>query len=537
MKLLINATLKTWYYESRSTVISHDGKILTANFDDPKIDVMANYLRTTKGIFNDRFLGFTPIVEAVPLGTISDLLNEQTGTELATQTGNITESEVAVRLRGILQFAVTHGSSDIHLEVYEKETRVYARIDGRRVLVGKVIPEHEYGERLFAYIFNSKATEKDTDYIAKDPNNGQMTMTLLDNGERRDTFWRLAYIPAKRGGKCTMRLLNGESSIPKLEEMGWTEGHIKQMRDYLKMPSGICIIAGKTGSGKSTAIASVFSEIHPSRAVHTLEDPPEFELGIMQTQVMPNVKINGEDFFRGFYYYSKLLLRHDIDIELHGETRDHAGAMELMRKGETGQLMFSTLHTSSATGIAHTFSEQMMVPAAVVAAPDLMRLWVYQALVRKLCPHCKFTKEQAIAYHRANGITPEFVEVIEGLPLICDKEEAKGIRFANPEGCSHCTKGEKGRTAVIEMLVLDDEDRHFILNKDYLGWQVALKAKGYKDVRWHAISKIKAGEVDITTASSKVNNILPTSSESVYSSFIAPIPTPQLGLSEVDNDA
>ncbi|WP_161493393.1 ATPase, T2SS/T4P/T4SS family, partial [Zoogloea sp. LCSB751] len=85
------------------------------------------------------------------------------------------------------------------------------------------------------------------------------------------------------------------------------------------------------------------------------------------------VKEGGEE-MRGFSYYSKQTLRHDVDVEMHGEVRDKIGAMELTRKGETGQLMFTTLHTSSALGIAHTLTDQMHVPPAVIAAPALMRL-------------------------------------------------------------------------------------------------------------------------------------------------------------------
>ena len=88
------------------------------------------------------------------------------------------------------------------------------------------------------------------------------------------------------------------------------------------------------------------------------------------------------------FTYAKALLRHDVDIESHGEVRDTKGAMSVCRKGETGQIMFTTMHTSSALGIAHTLNEQMHVPSALIAAPNLMKLWIYQTLVRTLCPHC-----------------------------------------------------------------------------------------------------------------------------------------------------
>lgn len=263
-------------------------------------------------------------------------------------------------------------------------------------------------------------------------------------------------MPAKDGGgKITLRWLDKDLKIPTMEEMGYSQGHCDAFRRFVNGPSGNLLVAGKTGSGKSTLIAAILNIIDPSRSVQTLEDPPEFPLGIIQTQVQPRQKVAEDSSeYRDFTYYSPVMLRHDIDVEMHSEIRTHKGAMEVTRKGETGQLMLTTLHTSSAIGIAHTLTEQLNVPAAVVAAPDLMRVWAYQTLVRTLCPHCKVADAEADdIYQRHHEEQPddlldEYRQASRQLDTVLSQGgERDEVFWRNPAGCDRCNKGEKGRTA------------------------------------------------------------------------------------------
>nr|WP_012219837.1 ATPase, T2SS/T4P/T4SS family [Vibrio sp. 23023]ABX77025.1 Hypothetical Type II secretion protein [Vibrio sp. 23023] len=525
--LLLDEQLKTFYFDNRTTIALESGAILTSRYDSPSLVPMRDYLTNNKTLLSGKFRGVLPTVTLVSqerIDTLLDLGLNHDKSQVTTEN----DSYVAQRYRDMLTKAANLGSSDIHIELYEHETQILVGVDGRRVFLYDPIPEHDYGERLFSYIFTSAATEKDDDYVARNPNNGRLEETLIIDGERRETIWRASYIPANRGGKVTLRWLNANVSLPSLDDLGWNEGHVAQMRRYLTYPSGVCIISGKTGSGKSTALASALSEIDKTRAVHTLEDPIEFDLGIMQTTVSPDRTIHGESDPRGYGFYSKVLLRHALDVEMHGECRDEKGAMELVRKGETGQLMFTTLHTSSAIGIAHTLTEQMHIPPAVIAAPDLMRLWICQTLVRTLCPHCKMTHEQAKHYHTEHGTLARFTALADAAHQLCDGE-VEQVRYRHEQGCNACKQGEKGRTAIVEMIVLDDEDRHFILNKDYLNWQTALKKKGFKDLKWHAMTKIKTGWVDIETASTRINHLLPLSSQDIYQTFSSSPAVPSLG--------
>jgi general secretion pathway protein E len=528
--VLSDKNLIPLYFEERKSIALSDGTILTSDFDAKKIQQIIDYIKKSKTLNGGALYGKPTTVKKAKASEIEHYLSQLESESSGNSNANMTDSEPSKRLHEYLQSGVEKWCSDIHIEVHEKSTVIYARVDGRRILLSE-IPDRTYGEQLFSYIFNSKATEKDADFVAKDANNGHVEeilvcsdISIIDcelhiNKVKRNTRWRVAYVPAKRGGRCTFRWLDASDEIPKLDDMGWTAGHVAVLRNYLDTPSGVCIIAGKTGSGKTTTLASALNEVPVERSVVTLEDPPEFDLKkAIQIQIKPNTPVKeGGDEMRGFSYYSKQTLRHDVDVEMHGEVRDKVGAMELTRKGETGQLMFTTLHTSSAMGIAHTLTEQMYVPAAVIAAPALMRLWIYQTLVRKVCPHCSLTIEQATEYYKDQQ-DPKVLHWLNNIEELC-KGQTQNVRFKNPNGCQKCVEGERGRTALVEIIVLDDEDREYIIKKDYLGWEKALKAKCFKDVRDHAISKIKSGIIDVVSASGKVNDLLPVDSVDIYKTF------------------
>ncbi|MCY9828829.1 GspE/PulE family protein [Vibrio chagasii] len=498
--LLITDGLKSIYYQYGDAVLLSDGVILTSNFDSEAINAIQSLVKKTPDVSVE-----VRSVRHCEVPQLKHLLKGITE-HASSDKSELMQTETATRARQIFELSTQQGASDIHIELFEAQTRFEARIDGRMSPLLSPINEREYGELLIGYLFNELAEDKDDDFYLNRPNNGRVSLMLDTPEGRRVTHWRLGYIPAKgKGGQCTLRWTNKQTHIPELDTLGWSQGQTRIMRDFMASPSGICLIAGQTSSGKSTVIASALNEMkRQGRSINTLEDPVEFDLGVIQTSVPKEMGAGG------FFEYSKLLLRHDIDIEMHGEVRDKNGAMSVCRKGETGQIMFSTLHTSSALGIAHTLNEQMGVPTALIAAPNLMKLWIYQTLVRTLCPHCSQSfkkstltdsqRQQYKAWRQKRGEGQDFSRV----------------RFKNPHGCEHCHQGEKGRTALIEMIVLDDEDRAFILDRNYLGWREALRAKGFQSVVDHANHKIAKGEIDLFTAASSVNDMLPKDSHTVY---------------------
>lgn len=507
--VVMSDELKSIYYQRQDVLLIEDGSIHTSDFESPSIAAIQSLMKTH---FKTHGFEFMPelnvsYIEPFIINKHLDTLSKES--EEQAENSKLMNSESASRCRHIFELAVQKGASDIHIELFKSETRIEARIDGRLIELIKPIQEYEYGELLIGYLFNAVSEDKDEDFHPTTSNNGRLSLLLETNEGKRNTDWRISYIPAKdKGGQCTLRWLNKEVDVPKLDSLGWEPGHVDAMRGFMASASGICLIAGQVSSGKTTVIASSLNEMkRKGRSINTLEDPPEFDLGIIQTPVLDR----NED---GFFQLAKLLLRHDVDIEMHGEIRDQKGAMSMCRKGETGQLMFSTLHTSSAVGIAHTLNEQMHVPTALVAAPDLMKLWIYQTLVRTLCPKCSQDLEQA-QRHWSDKEKAHFEAWLATQP----ERSTEGLRFRQKAGCEHCESGEKGRTSLVEMIVLDDEDRQYILSNDYLGWLDALKSKGYKTVADHANLKIRRGDVDVFTAAQRVDGLFPVKSSTVYHSF------------------
>ncbi|MEZ9698121.1 ATPase, T2SS/T4P/T4SS family [Vibrio sp. 10N.261.46.E12] len=507
-QILQTDTLKTLYFTSQDTVLMTDGTLQTCDFDSPAIESIKQLVKANPEQFG---FDFEPdlLVRFSPRSQVAQWLNDISREVPAAPSASLLQqSETATRAKRVLEQAVLKGSSDIHIELFKHQTRIEVRVDGRMIELMKPIGEYEYGELLIGYLFNELCEDKDDDFHVGTINNGRMSLLLDTPKGKRETQWRLAYIPAKdKGGQCTLRWSNKETSIPTLDNIGWEAGHVNVMRDFMNSASGICLIAGQTSSGKTTTIAAALSEMkRQGRSINTVEDPVEFDLGVIQTSVTAK---QGQD--NHFNAYTKALLRHDVDIESHGEVRDEVGAMDVCRKGETGQIMFSTLHTSSAVGIAHTLNEQMHVPSALLAAPDLMKLWIYQTLVRTVCPHCALSLEQAEETWTEQQKTHFAVWQASMASL-----NPKVLRFRNPEGCSQCVEGEKGRTTLIEMVVLDDDDRALILSRDYLAWLKALKVKGFKSVVDHANLKILRGEVDIFSAAGRVDGLFPKDTNAVY---------------------
>ena len=504
-EVLISDELKSLYFTHQDTVLLESGTLLTSDYDSRAIEDIKTYLNEHRETFPE-LLGTSLLVEKVDQRTITGLIERVSSKGEGFQLDDAALSTIGSDARKMLQEAVSRGASDIRIELYAHETRIGARIDGRMVPLQKTIPEYEYGNHLIGYLFSELAIDTDGDFYVNKPNNGRIEIDLSTPDGKRETIWRISYIYARnKGGQAVLRWLNKNTHIPRLEELGWETGQIKAMRDFMNSASGACLIAGQTGSGKSTTIASALDEVkHTGRSINTIEDPVEFDIGVMQTSVR-----GGNDELNNLV---KLLLRHDVDIEMHGEMRTKEGAMAVCRKAETGQLMLTTLHTSSAIGIAHTMNEQMGVPLALIGAPDLMKLWIYQTLVRKLCPHCAQSLDEA----KKAWSDTQHEQYQQWLEHDVPVEQ---LRFKSPQGCHHCYQGEKDRTTLVEMLVLDDEDRQFILSKDYLGWAEALKSKGYKTVLDHANLKVARGEIDLFTAAERVNGLFQKPTSSIYKTF------------------
>jgi len=322
-------------------------------------------------------------------------------------------------LEKILLDAKQMGSSDIHFEPYEKRCRVRFRLDGK-LIEQFTIPFAEY-----PMIVNKVKIKADLDIAEKRlPQDGRISINT--HGNEFDI--RVSTLPILHGEKLVLRILSKDSTIIDLERVGLSEKELLTYREGLKKPSGIILISGPTGSGKTTTLYATLKELNvEGDNILTLEDPIEYTLdGINQVQLKENI---GLDFVRTL----KTFLRQDPDTIMIGEIRDADTANIAIRAAQTGHLVLSTIHTNSSWGTISRLID-MGVPSFLIASTLNMSL--AQRLVRKLCNDCK--KEEAID----SKLFPEEFTIPKDL----------NVHFA-AVGCNSCHHtGYQGRKAIYEIL-------------------------------------------------------------------------------------
>lgn len=408
-------------------------------------------------------------------------------------------THVEERLMHILTRCIKLGGSDVHILVKGGKTTIKSRVDGRLVELTGTQPK-EYGVELTSYIFSAFSGSEET-YSPLIPNAGGFNLQINLNNQKRRWDWRSSMIPVSSSNddqdctKTVLRLLTPiREDIPSFSDMGMDDDHIKIIDKALKQPQGAILFSGPTGSGKTTVAMAGLSEIDEERNINTLEDPPEWSLnGVAQTRIDYGLTKKGQ--VRDFAYYGKVMLRQDPDVIYFGELRDQRGAAEFTHLSESGHLLLGTTHTSSATGIATKLVEHLRVPGVVASSPDVFSVFSHQRLARKVCPHCSIPHEKATEEQRA-----ALVKILG--------ENLGTARFKNPEGCKHCVQGEKGRTLVMEVIELTDEDRAFIAKGDALIWRQHLINNGWKSIQFYAKKKIRAGICDIYSVAEQVKELI-----------------------------
>ena len=371
----------------------------------------------------------------------------------------------------ILRYAVEGRASDVHIERVEKNVKVRFRVDG--VLHTSLTLPAKIHNTVVARIKVLSSMRLDE---RRKPQDGRFSATI--SGRKID--FRVSTFPTYFGEKVVMRILDRDHGFIKMEELGLTDRNMKMLREAISRPHGLILISGPTGSGKSTTLYSVLTELdRNTKNILSLEDPVEYYIdGINQSQIRSEI---------GYTFASALrtAMRQDPDIIMVGEIRDAETAKLAIQAALTGHLVLSTIHTNSATGVIPRLVDMGVDPYLI--APTLV-LAIAQRLVRKLCP------KAGVPYEFSEGEYKMLEAEFKDLPERFRPQIPKQVYEAQPT--SECPTGTRGRLAVFEMLQVDKEIQHLILTDptDDAIYQNARK-KGMLTMREDAYLKVFNGEI------------------------------------------
>ncbi len=369
-------------------------------------------------------------IENIDLGDNVDLLS--VAQQLA-EPEDLLESEddapIIRLINAILAEAIKENASDIHIEPFEQRLVVRLRIDG--VLREVIRPPKEVSSLLVSRI---KVMAQLDIAEKRIPQDGRISLKLA--GKAIDV--RVSTLPTGGGERVVLRLLDNQAGRLSIENMGMDTVMQSLVRELIAKPHGIILVTGPTGSGKTTTLYAVLTELNNGkRNLITVEEPIEYYLeGVGQTQV--NNKV-GMTFARGL----RAILRQDPDVVMVGEIRDGETADIAVQASLTGHMVLSTLHTNSAVGSITRLRDMGIEP--FLLSSSLVAV-IAQRLVRILCPVCKQSYQPSD---------------LEKQQLNINTDEA--VTFYHAEGCQACNQqGYKGRTGVYELLVVDTTIRNLI---------------------------------------------------------------------------
>jgi type II secretory ATPase GspE/PulE/Tfp pilus assembly ATPase PilB-like protein len=329
----------------------------------------------------------------------------------------------------LLTDAVRLGASDLHFEPESFFLRLRYRIDGKMEQIRSF--HKDYWSAIAVRIkimsgMNIAETRK--------PQDGRINATILG----RSIDFRVATQPTVEGENIVMRILDEKSAIISMDQLGFTNYHVKLLHKCMKRPEGVIILSGPTGSGKTTTLYTLLNFINSiDKNIMTLEDPVEYRLPLIrQSNVKPEI---GWDFAEGI----RTVLRQDPDVLLVGEIRDGETANTAMQAAMTGHQVYTSLHTNNAFAAIPRLLYMGVQP--YLLSGSLIAI-VAQRLARKLCPYCR----------------KEYEPTEEDIRILKDYNKAPKTLY-KAVGCSKCRgTGYKGRMAIAEILDIDAELDHMI---------------------------------------------------------------------------
>lgn len=394
---------------------------------------------------------------------------------------NVKTAPVSKMVSVILRHAVEGGSSDVHIEPMSDHTRVRYRMDGI-LHTSLVLPKsvHQSIVSRIKVLANLKLDE------TRLPQDGRFRMHI----EGRDVDFRVSTMPLLDHEKVVMRILDSKSSVVTLQKLGFTDHNLEIILSNLKKPHGMFLVTGPTGSGKSTTLYSVLTELNKENVnIVTLEDPVEYSIsGISQTQIRPEI---GLTFANGL----RSLLRQDPDVVMVGEIRDNETAELAVHAALTGHMVLSTLHTNDALGAIPRLLD-MRVESFLISSS--LNVVIAQRLVRKICDACK----EKISL--PPPMEQEVEEVLKDIPtthLPAEIDFTPPFGFWMGKGCAKCENtGYRGRVAIVEVIEVSKHFQQMIADGEIGNLskvQAELRTQGLLSMRQDGVIKAMRGITSI----------------------------------------
>ncbi|MGG3957270.1 ATPase, T2SS/T4P/T4SS family [Bhargavaea massiliensis] len=379
--------------------------------------------------------------------SVEEFLNIAPQQEVSEQEKLVEDDSPIVKLvNQILQMAVEQRASDIHIDPHETKVVIRYRIDGI-LRTERALPKHMQGmlTARIKILANMDITEH------RVPQDGRIKMNI----DFHPIDLRVSTLPTIYGEKIVMRVLDLGAALNDLNKLGFNKVNLQRFIQLIEQPTGIVLITGPTGSGKSSTLYAALNRLNGEHVnIITIEDPVEYQLeGVNQIQVNPNV---GMTFAEGL----RSILRQDPNIIMVGEIRDRETAEIAIRASLTGHLVLSTLHTNDALSTVARLIDMGVEPFLVATSLSGV---VSQRLVRRVCRDCQEEHEP----------TKREVDIFARRGLKIEK-------VMRGRGCPTCNMtGYKGRIALHELMVMSDEMKKVILNGEPLSKlrEIAIKNK------------------------------------------------------------
>ena len=397
-------------------------------------------------------------------GIIEEIAPARTAPDEAAEAAADRPDAPVIRLADlILNQGIRDRASDVHVEPTENEVRVRYRIDGVLHTV-MTVPKQVYVPLVARFKVMGRMNVAEH----RVPQDGSFQLTAVG----RAVDFRVSTIPVIHGERVAMRILDKSQSILTLPQLGMDSGTLERFEQLIRLPYGIILVSGPTGSGKTTTLVSSIALLNAlDRNIMTVEDPVEYQIpGVSQMEVNTRAGVTFANALRS-------LVRQDPDILMVGEIRDAETAEISTHASLTGHLVFSTIHTNDAPSVVTRLLDMGVEPFLIASS---MAGALAQRLVRLLCPDCK------------RRITP-LPEVMAELRRAGAEEAA--VQVYEPVGCVRCRyTGYRGRTGIFELLTVTGRLRPLIIRhasaEDLL---VAGKTDGMRTMRANGLRKVADG--------------------------------------------